>query len=132
MPTYDYVCRKCEHRFEQYQSMTEPKLVKCPQCGREALERLIGAGAGILFKGSGFYETDYKRPAAARPEAPATPAAPGTAAPGTAATDKAAPDKQARPDKPAAGGPATDKSAGSKPSAPSKPPGPSKGPAKPD
>ena len=127
MPTYDYVCRKCEHRFEQYQSMTEPKLVKCPQCGRESLERLIGSGAGILFKGSGFYETDYKRPAAAKPEAPTAPAAPGTAA-----TDKAASDKQAKPDKPAAGGPATGKSAGDKPAAPSKPQGPSKGPAKSD
>ena len=117
MPTYDYVCRKCEHRFEQYQSMTEARLVKCPQCGRESLERLIGSGAGILFKGSGFYETDYKRAGAPQPDAPAAPAAP---------------DKQAKPDKPAATGPATDKSAGDKPAAPSKGAGPSKGPAKTD
>ena len=61
MPTYDYVCRACEHRFEHYASMTEPALLRCPKCGRDKLERLIGAGAGILFKGSGFYETDYKR-----------------------------------------------------------------------
>jgi len=61
MPTYDYVCRACEHRFEHFQSMQEPHLRKCPQCGKRRLERLIGAGAGILFKGSGFYETDYKR-----------------------------------------------------------------------
>ena len=61
MPTYDYVCRACEHRFEHFQSMQEPSLRKCPECGRPRLERLIGSGAGILFKGSGFYETDYKR-----------------------------------------------------------------------
>ena len=61
MPTYDYVCRACEHRFEHFQSMQEPALRKCPECGRSQLERLIGSGAGILFKGSGFYETDYKR-----------------------------------------------------------------------
>jgi putative FmdB family regulatory protein len=61
MPTYDYVCRACEHRFEHFQSMSDPLLRKCPRCKRSKLERLIGAGAGILFKGSGFYETDYKR-----------------------------------------------------------------------
>lgn len=61
MPTYDYVCRACEHRFEHFQSMQEAPLRKCPECGKLRLERLIGAGAGILFKGSGFYETDYKR-----------------------------------------------------------------------
>jgi len=61
MPTYDYVCRACGHRFEHYQSMQDPVLRKCPECGRLRLERLIGAGAGVLFKGSGFYETDYKR-----------------------------------------------------------------------
>jgi putative FmdB family regulatory protein len=61
MPTYDYVCRACEHRFEHFQSMQEAPLRKCPECGKPRLQRLIGAGAGILFKGSGFYETDYKR-----------------------------------------------------------------------
>ena len=61
MPTYDYVCRACGHRFEHFQSMQEPALRKCPECRKPRLERLIGAGAGILFKGSGFYETDYKR-----------------------------------------------------------------------
>ena len=73
MPTYDYVCRACEHRFEHFQSLHEPTLRKCPECGRLKLERLIGAGAGILFKGSGFYETDYKRkspPAAGSDGAP--------------------------------------------------------------
>lgn len=63
MPTYDYVCRACGHRFEHFQSMQEAPLRKCPTCRKLRLERLIGAGAGILFKGSGFYETDYKRKA---------------------------------------------------------------------
>lgn len=61
MPTYDYVCRACQHRFEYFQSMQDALLRKCPECGKPKLERLIGAGAGILFKGSGFYETDYKQ-----------------------------------------------------------------------
>ena len=72
MPTYDYVCRACEHRFEHFQSMQEPTLRKCPECGRLKLERLIGAGAGILFKGSGFYETDYKRKSPPADHSPAT------------------------------------------------------------
>ena len=60
MPTYDYVCRKCEHSFELFQSMSAPVKRKCPECGEKSLERLIGTGAGIIFKGSGFYETDYR------------------------------------------------------------------------
>jgi putative FmdB family regulatory protein len=61
MPTYDYVCDACEHAFEEFQSMSAKPLKKCPACGKMKLRRLIGAGAGIIFKGSGFYETDYKR-----------------------------------------------------------------------
>ena len=61
MPTYDYACKKCGHKFEEFQSMTAPVLLECPECGTEALQRLIGAGAGLLFKGSGFYLTDYKK-----------------------------------------------------------------------
>ena len=60
MPTYDYRCDACEHEFEQFQSMTARPLRKCPQCGRMKLKRLIGVGAGVIFKGSGFYETDYR------------------------------------------------------------------------
>lgn len=60
MPTYDYVCSACGHRFEQFQSMTAKVLKKCPACSKKALERLIGAGAGVIFKGSGFYQTDYR------------------------------------------------------------------------
>lgn len=62
MPTYDYRCAACEHEFELFQSMKDKPKRKCPSCGKNALKRLIGAGAGVLFKGSGFYETDYRSP----------------------------------------------------------------------
>ncbi len=60
MPTYEYRCDACEHEFEHFQSMTSSALRKCPACGKLKLRRLIGTGAGIIFKGSGFYETDYR------------------------------------------------------------------------
>ena len=59
MPTYDYKCLKCLHSFEKFQSMKEDSLKICPECGGE-IKRLIGAGAGAIFRGSGFYQTDYK------------------------------------------------------------------------
>ncbi|MDF1700562.1 MAG: zinc ribbon domain-containing protein [Planctomycetota bacterium] len=61
MPTYDYVCDACGHAFEHFQSMSSKRLRKCPECGERKLDRLVGSGAGVIFKGSGFYETDYKR-----------------------------------------------------------------------
>ncbi len=60
MPTYDYKCDACDHTFEEFQSITAKPLAKCPACGKNKLQRLIGTGAGVLFKGSGFYETDYR------------------------------------------------------------------------
>jgi putative FmdB family regulatory protein len=60
MPTYDYVCDACDHEFEEFQSITAPVKRKCPVCGRHKLRRLIGPGAAIVFKGSGFYQTDYR------------------------------------------------------------------------
>lgn len=62
MPTYDYECLSCGHVFEVFQSMNDAALKKCPQCSKLKLKRLIGKGAGIIFKGSGFYATDYKKP----------------------------------------------------------------------
>ena len=59
MPTYEYKCLQCDHRFDHFQSMTDDPLSACPNCGG-TVKRLIGAGAGIIFKGSGFYCTDYK------------------------------------------------------------------------
>ena len=60
MPTYEYECRACNHRFEELQSFSEASLKKCPACKKKKLQRLIGAGAAIIFKGSGFYQTDYR------------------------------------------------------------------------
>jgi putative FmdB family regulatory protein len=60
MPTYDYVCQSCDHRFELFQSIKASPKRKCPECGRLTLRRLIGPGAAIIFKGSGFYQTDYR------------------------------------------------------------------------
>jgi putative FmdB family regulatory protein len=59
MPTYEYECQKCEHVFERFQSITEEPLKRCPKC-RGKVKRLLGTGAGIIFRGSGFYETDYR------------------------------------------------------------------------
>ncbi len=60
MPTYEYKCNACSHTFEQFQSMKDKTLRTCPKCGKKALERLIGLGAAVIFKGSGFYQTDYR------------------------------------------------------------------------
>jgi len=59
MPTYEYECQKCGYLFERFQSITEEPLKRCPKC-RGKIKRLLGTGAGIIFKGSGFYETDYR------------------------------------------------------------------------
>ena len=103
MPTYEYACTKCGYEFEQFQSMKDAPLKKCPKCKKQALRRLVGAGAGLIFKGSGFYITDYKN----KPVAPASEsggdsksaaAAPATApAPAAAATP--APAAPAAPEK---------------------------------
>lgn len=104
MPTYDYRCSACKHEFEQFQSMTAKPLKTCPQCGKKALERLIGTGAALVFKGSGFYQTDYrsdsyKKAASADKPAP-TPAA-STAAGSTDAKPAAKDTKPAAEAKPA-------------------------------
>jgi putative FmdB family regulatory protein len=60
MPTYDYLCDACGHQFEQFQGINDPLLKTCPACKRRKLRRLLGTGAAIMFKGSGFYQTDYR------------------------------------------------------------------------
>jgi len=62
MPLYEYQCDACEHNFDEFQSIKDEPLKKCPKCRKNKLRRVFGAGAAILFKGSGFYETDYRRP----------------------------------------------------------------------
>ncbi len=60
MPTYEYVCLACGHEFELFQQMTAPVKRKCPECTKLKLQRKVGAGAGIIFRGSGFFQTDYR------------------------------------------------------------------------
>lgn len=60
MPTYEYACAACGHRFEEFQSMSAKPIKKCPKCKKNKVQRLISGGAGFIFKGSGFYETDYR------------------------------------------------------------------------
>ncbi len=76
MPTYEYECQACGHAFDELQAMSDAKLTKCPKCHKNKLARLIGSGSGMIFKGTGFYETDYKKKTA------------------PAATDKGASDKK--------------------------------------
>jgi putative FmdB family regulatory protein len=60
MPTYEYVCDACDHSFDEFQYFSEEPLKKCPACKKNKLRRAFGTGAAVLFKGSGFYETDYR------------------------------------------------------------------------
>lgn len=87
MPTYEYVCSKCAHELEAFQSMKDASLKKCPACGRSALRRKVGGGAGLIFKGTGFYITDYKKSAGGKKESSAeSPAKPKPAEQKPAAT----------------------------------------------
>ena len=60
MPTYEYLCQACDHEFELFQQMSDPVKKKCPECSKLKLKRLIGTGSAVIFKGGGFYETDYR------------------------------------------------------------------------
>jgi putative FmdB family regulatory protein len=76
MPTYEYLCNACDHSFELFQSIKAPSVRKCPECGKLKVKRLIGIGAGVIFKGSGFYQTDYRSDSyrkAAEKDKPTTP-----------------------------------------------------------
>ena len=80
MPTYEYACQKCGHEFEQFQSMRDEPLKKCPKCKKQSLKRLVGSGAGLIFKGTGFYITDYKKKSGTPDAAPSKPSAPAAPA----------------------------------------------------
>ena len=68
MPTYEYQCKMCGHQMEEFQSMSEEPLKHCPECGTDNLVRVLGTGAGLIFKGTGFYLTDYKKSHVSRDE----------------------------------------------------------------
>jgi len=68
MPTYDYLCEACGHEWELFQSMKDSPVKSCPTCKKRKAKRLMGVGAGLIFKGTGFYETDYKRAASSKKE----------------------------------------------------------------
>lgn len=89
MPTYEYICTKCGHEMEAFQAMKEAPHQRCPACRKTALRRLVGGGAGLIFKGSGFYITDYRRqPAAKADAAAAKPSVPPTRKPAVPAAAK--------------------------------------------
>ena len=104
MPTYDYVCDACGHEFEHFQSMSDRHLRTCPKCHKKKLVRKVGAGAGLIFKGTGFYITDYRsdkyKDAAKKDSAAAKPAV-SEAKPAGGDT-KAAAKPEPKPAKPAA------------------------------
>jgi putative FmdB family regulatory protein len=93
MPTYDYRCKKCGHTWEQFQSIKAEAIKKCPECKKNQAERVIGPGAAILFKGSGFYLTDYRSDSykkAAAADKPASESKPSGSSNGSKSESKAA------------------------------------------
>lgn len=121
MPTYEYKCAACGFEFEKFQSITASAIKKCPHCGKNRVKRLIGTGAGLIFKGGGFYETDYRSEAyksAAKADAGASSGSKESTTTAGAPTDsKSKPAADAKPaakpkaeSKPAASSSKTDKS----------------------
>jgi putative FmdB family regulatory protein len=97
VPTYTYECAACGHRFDLMQSITAKQLRKCPACGQRKLDRLIGTGAGLIFKGSGFYTTDYRSPAPSGDDA-AKPESKSDAKPESKPESKSKPERGSAPD----------------------------------
>jgi len=90
MPTYEYQCDACNHNFDEFQTFSDKPLKKCPKCGKPKLRRVFGTGAAVIFKGSGFYQTDYRsesyKAAAKAEQESAKPAADKTSTNGTTDT----------------------------------------------
>src|SRR5204863_5117593 len=101
MPTYEYQCDACDHNFDEFQSINDAPLKKCPKCKKQKLRRVFGAGAAVIFKGSGFYQTDYRsesyKAAAKAEQDSAKPAADKDSANGKSGTSEAA--STPKPDK---------------------------------
>jgi putative FmdB family regulatory protein len=98
MPTYDYQCEGCGHAFEEFQAMSDKPLKKCPKCKKTKLRRLFGTGAAVIFKGSGFYQTDYRSESyKAAAKADQQPAAQSAPAEKSSAKDSPAPTAKDKP-----------------------------------
>jgi putative FmdB family regulatory protein len=103
MPTYDYICDSCKHEFEAYESIKADPQTVCPECRAATLRRKIGAGAAILFKGSGFYQTDYRSDSYKKSAAADKPAAAETKASDSSGTKSEAPAPTPKPSTPSNG-----------------------------
>ncbi len=114
MPTYDYVCDACDHEFELVQSMKDNPIKKCPKCGKQKLRRLFGTGAAIVFKGSGFYQTDYRSESYKKAAAADKTASSGESKP-AGDSKSASESKSTSESKPAAESKPSEKSSDSKP-----------------
>ena len=125
MPTYEYKCTACGYDFERFQSIKAPPIKKCPECGKSKVKRLIGMGAGLLFKGSGFYITDYRGESynkAAKADAAPTSgeSKPATDSPATPAAPKSEAKSDAKAPAKSESAPSAPKSESKKPSRPAK------------
>ena len=100
MPTYDYQCDACGHKFEHYQGINSEVLKKCPECKKNKLRRLLGTGAAVVFKGSGFYQTDYRSDSYKKAAAAEKPASSDSSSKSESKSDsKPAPKAESKPEK---------------------------------
>ena len=99
MPTYDYQCQACGHEWELFQSMKDSPVKSCPECKKRKAKRLMGLGAGLIFKGSGFYETDYKRAGSDKKEGSGESSSSDSSSSGTKGTEKKSSGSESKPKK---------------------------------
>ena len=101
MPTYEYRCNVCSHKWDEFQSITAKPTRKCPACGKLKAERIISAGGGIIFKGSGFYQTDYRSESWKKGEEAAKKATESSSTTASSSTGSSSTEKSAKSAKPA-------------------------------